>query len=95
MKCSNCSDKALYEYRLTQAVSQFYCGSHLPRFLEPRRKAGALTITQHHEDTVKEALALLSPPVVNTEVTEELPEPVIEEAPKPVRKRKPKNADNS
>lgn len=93
MKCVNCSSEALYEYRLTETVSQFYCGSHLPRFLEPRRKAGSLAITKHHDETVKEALAILrATPVVAPQSADD---DLTEDTPKPTRKRKPKNADNS
>jgi hypothetical protein len=45
MKCANCVNDAFFEYRITKKKSIFYCGQHLPRFLEPQRKAGHLTIT--------------------------------------------------
>ena len=86
MKCGNCNSMALFEYRLTRKVSQFYCGKHLPKFLDSRRRAGLLTITDQHDAEKKSALELLSV---------KLPEPtlVVEEAPAPAapkRKRKPK-----
>lgn len=80
MKCANCSESALYEYRITKLVSQFYCGTHLPKFLDARRRAGQLGITEHHTAEHDAALAALATPPV-----------ALDEQP---RKRK-KNAGNS
>jgi hypothetical protein len=59
MKCVNCDDISLYEYRLVQDKSLFYCGKHLPKFLDGMRKAGNLPTTTHMTDTVDDALATL------------------------------------
>ena len=88
MKCANCASAALYEYKVTYDVSQFYCGKHCPKFLDARRRAGTLAITTFHNDEKESALAILGVKQPKLE-----PEPVPE--PKPVRKRKPKNATNS
>jgi len=59
MKCANCSSDALYEYKITQKISTLYCGAHLPKFLEDRRIAGLLAITEknkEHRDAAIEAL---------------------------------------
>lgn len=60
MKCANCSDAALYEYKITQGTSIYYCDKHLPNFLEPRKRAGLLTITEEHSAQQEEALSILS-----------------------------------
>ena len=56
MKCANCDKQAMFEYRVTQAYSIFYCGNDLPSFLEERKKAGLLTITEAYKDAAKTAL---------------------------------------
>lgn len=82
MKCVNCDRAALYEYRITQENSQFYCDKHLPRFLEARKRAGTLALTERHKEASREAIDLLRAT------------PAVVEAPK--RKRKPKtNEGNS
>jgi hypothetical protein len=50
----------MYEYKITKKTSQFYCGKHLPSFLQERRKAGLLDITAQYEEAAKDALAVLS-----------------------------------
>ena len=76
MSCASCKKDAMYEYRLTRGKSIFYCGTHLPRFLEPQRKAGLLKITESHATNEASALAILSndpvTPVEEPEVTEEV-----------------------
>ena len=74
MNCVNCSTTALYEYRITHDKSMFYCGAHLPRFLEPRRRAGSLQITDALNAELTSALAILAT------------NPTAEETPKPVKK---------
>lgn len=71
MKCSNCKSDALYEYRLTRNKSVFYCAKDLPSFLEPRKKAGLLTLTDTHEEEKNSAIAALT----STEVSEETTAP--------------------
>jgi hypothetical protein len=60
MKCANCDRDALFEYRLTQKKSIFYCGKDLPGFLEERRKAGLLQITSAFTEAKESALEQLS-----------------------------------
>lgn len=59
MKCANCNKPAMFEYRITQTQSLFYCGSDLPKFLEERRKAGLLTLTDANKDAEKSAVKTL------------------------------------
>lgn len=60
MLCANCDKPAMFEYRITQDKSIFYCGKDLPKFLEERRKAGLLTITDANQRAEKTALDALS-----------------------------------
>lgn len=87
MKCANCVNDAFFEYRITKKKSIFYCGQHLPRFLEPQRKAGHLTITPAMADAEESMLEKLThqAPAVEEEaiVAEVVPEP---EKPAPVKK---------
>ena len=62
MKCANCSKDALYVYRITKSNSVYYCGKDLPSFLEDRRKAGLLNITQTLTEAKEEAVEILSTP---------------------------------
>ena len=83
MKCANCVNDAFFEYRITKKRSIFYCGQHLPRFLEPQRKAGHLTITPamaDAEESMHEKLTYQKP-VVEEEIVVEEPE-----KPAPVKK---------
>ena len=77
MKCANCDRDAFYIYQITKQVEVFYCGKHLPNFLEPRRKAGLLKTTEQLTIEKNSAIAILS-----TESIEEV------QAPKPKRKKK-------
>ena len=45
MKCANCDSPALYVYQITLDTHIEYCSKHLPKFLEPLRKAGNLKTT--------------------------------------------------
>ena len=80
MKCSNCDTEAAFEYRLTLTKSIFYCGKDLPAFLEGRKKAGLLKVTQQYKDDQKSALDAVATPDPVIE------EPVVEEAPKTKKK---------
>lgn len=60
MKCANCDRDALFEYRLTQKKSIFYCGKDLPGFLEERKKAGLLAITPAFTEAKESAIEQLS-----------------------------------
>ena len=81
MKCANCVNDAFFEYRITKKKSIFYCGQHLPRFLEPQRKAGHLTLTPAMADAEESMLEKLT--FQETVVEEVVPEP---EKPAPVKK---------
>lgn len=86
MKCANCDDTSLYEYKIVENKSIFYCDKHLPKFLDGMRRAGNLATTQHMVDSVEEALSVLDTdakkPKKKAKV-EEVPveEPVAEEPP--------------
>jgi hypothetical protein len=72
MSCANCTAEALFEYKLTPEVSVFYCGKHLPKFLNERKKAGLLHITESFTASSAEALEALAPvEVEDSEVSEE------------------------
>ena len=77
MKCANCDRSAFYVYQITKQVEVFYCGKHLPNFLEARRKAGLLKTTDQLKIERDSAIAILS-----TEPVEEV------QAQKPKRKKK-------
>jgi hypothetical protein len=64
MKCANCDANASFEYRLTLNKSLFYCDKDLPGFLEPRKKAGLLKITEQYKDDAKNAINVLTIPVI-------------------------------
>jgi hypothetical protein len=51
----------MFEYKLTKQESILYCGRCLPSFLNDRRKAGLLTITQQYKDDQASALKALAP----------------------------------
>jgi len=76
MKCSNCDKDALYEYKITLKNSVFYCGKDLPKFLDARKRAGLLTLTEKHAEEKETAIAALSTEtVVEETLTEEEPAP--------------------
>ena len=76
MKCSNCDKEALYEYKITLKNSVFYCGKDLPKFLDARKRAGLLTLTEKHAEEKETAIAALSTEtVVKETLTEEEPAP--------------------
>jgi hypothetical protein len=50
----------MFEYKITKQESILYCGKCLPSFLNDRKKAGLLTITQHYKDDQASALKALS-----------------------------------
>ena len=60
MKCVNCSNDAMYVYRITKLESIYYCGRDLPRFLEERRKAGLLNLTEAFTEAQESAVEELS-----------------------------------
>jgi hypothetical protein len=73
MKCANCSSDALYEYKLTNKTSIFYCGKDLPRFLYSRRDAGHLATTDSYATQRSSALEALSDVPVVVEVEKPTP----------------------
>jgi hypothetical protein len=60
MKCANCLNDAMYVYRITKTESVYYCGKDLPSFLEDRRKAGLLNITEAFTEAKEEVVETLS-----------------------------------
>ena len=104
MKCSNCKNSALFEYKITQDKSVFYCQKHLPKFLEARKKADLLVLTETFSAKKEEALNLLAPqPVVEEPAlgmnraihgsTMKATAPEVTDAPKPVKKASKKKAE--
>lgn len=73
MICANCNNPALYEYKLTLEKSVFYCGSHLPKFLEERKKAGMLTLTAKHAEEKESAITALTVEPATETIAEEKP----------------------
>jgi len=69
MKCANCDKEAMFEYRMTQEKSVFYCGKDLPSFLTERKKAGLLKITEGYKEAAKSAIEAVTMKVL--EVVEE------------------------
>ena len=49
MTCANCESLALYVYQITHETHILYCNKHLPKFLEPLRKAGNLKTTDEFQ----------------------------------------------
>ena len=76
MKCSNCDSDALFIYQVTTDSVFPYCGKHLPRFLDARRKAGLLKTTDAWEKEKNASIEALKV-TPNETVTEE---PVTEES---------------
>lgn len=66
MKCANCSRDAMYVYRITKTASIYYCGADLPSFLEERRKAGLLDITEAFTEAKESASEVLATPKKKT-----------------------------
>ena len=75
MKCSNCDKEALYEYKITLKNSVFYCAKDLPKFLDARKKAGLLTLTEAHAVEKETAFSALTTPTVEEPTTEETSTP--------------------
>ena len=84
MKCANCANNAQYVYRITLDTAIYYCPKDLPSFLETRRKAGLLQITEKHKAAVAETLKTFE----KAPSLEPVEEPTVEdsETPKPVKK---------
>ena len=87
MKCANCPDDALYEYRITSKSSVFYCNKDLPKFLKDRKTSNLLPVTQKHEEEFKEAMSKLT---TDTDASAEPEESSDED--KPVKKATKKKA---
>ena len=71
MKCANCSKDAMYEYKISKLNSIFYCGKDLPSFLNERKKAGLLKITEGYKAAAASAIE-----AVTMQVPEVVEEPV-------------------
>jgi hypothetical protein len=82
MKCVNCDKDAMYEYQISKENSILYCGKDLPKFLDARRRAGLLKITEEFKEAKESALETLS-----TNTTESVEEP------KPVKKASKKSEE--
>lgn len=80
MKCANCNKSALYVYRMTRTKALYYCGTDLPKFLDERRRAGLLAITEEFTKEKELALEILSPS------TPELEEESVEDSAPKVKK---------
>ena len=76
MKCANCDKIAMYEYRISKTDSIFYCGKDLPKFLDARKRAGLLNITEEFKEEKANALAALAPVTSEPEIKEEIPKPI-------------------
>ncbi len=77
MKCANCSNDAMYVYRITKSKSVYYCGKDLPSFLEDRRKAGLLDLTAAFTEAKESATETLSVP--KKKATKKMEQPVVVE----------------
>ncbi len=75
MKCANCKNDAFYIYKLNEDSQILYCKKHLPRFLEPLRRAGNLETTAAFKQKAKETRQILNYGSVLPETVEE---PVVE-----------------
>ena len=69
MKCANCDKNALFMYRMTRNKALYYCGKDLPKFLDERRRAGLLAITEEFTKEKELALEILSTPDPEEEST--------------------------
>lgn len=88
MNCSNCADEALYIYDPRGALATYFCGVHLPSFLQKSAKAGLLKTTEHFGDVRASALADLRPAPVEP-LSVDGDETAEEPAPPPRRRRRP------
>lgn len=88
MKCANCDKGALFVYQITETKEILYCGNHLPKFLDARRRAGNLKTT---EQFIAERNTAIQTVAVEVPAVEETPE---EEPKKPKSKAK-KAAENN
>ncbi len=86
MKCVNCDAGALFVYQITLEKELLYCGKHLPKFLDSRRRAGNLKTT---DEFALERAAALKTTSSYESPTEELDEP------KKPKKRSKKAAENN
>jgi hypothetical protein len=75
MKCANCSRDGMYVYRITKTTSVYYCSKDLPSFLEDRRKAGLLNITEAFTEAKESVVEALKLPEVQETVVEPTPVP--------------------
>jgi hypothetical protein len=69
MKCINCDLRAMFEYKISKVESILYCGKCLPSFLNDRKKAGLLTITEEYKEDQASALKALAPETTDLEET--------------------------
>ena len=83
MLCAHCSNPALFIYEITPDVNVKYCDNHLPRFLEPRKKAGLLKTTDEWQKGLEDISQTLAVPSTVSEPQEE----VVSEEVAPAKKR--------
>ena len=77
MKCANCTKDAIYQYSLAESSIIYYCQRHLPKFLEPLRRAGSLFIRSDYGSAVKpKKKAKAAEPEITPE-PEVIPEPEV------------------
>lgn len=83
MKCSNCSNDAIYVYEGAGIRDTPYCLTCLPSFARPMAKANVLKTTESYQSTKEQVLSRLAPS------TSEDPEavPAEETSPAPARRR--------
>ena len=67
MNCINCDRRAMFEYKISKVESILYCGKCLPSFLNDRKKAGLLTITEEYKEDQASALKALAPETTDPE----------------------------
>jgi len=68
MKCANCVKDAMYTYEINKSHAIHYCETHLPSFLNARKKAGLLKTTDSHAEELTSALSALSTPAATAPV---------------------------
>ena len=94
MKCANCEKDAVYIYRSTLKTEILYCETHLPSFLENRKRAGLLPTTEEFKTAKEEGESTLGVSI-NTPVVELEKTPTPTPSKKPTKKPATKNDTDS
>lgn len=80
LTCSNCSNEALYKYRVTGTYSMPFCVPCLPGFLKSKQYAGRVVKVAQEEVTVEEApKPAPKKRTTKKKATKPVEEPVVEE----------------